>query len=422
MAGPVEYLPIGYLNFAPFPVCMHIRFLGIVGLWTLSLGLMLLPAAAQSRAASHLYAGSRLASLEDGALTFTHADPVGSEAARTTAAGEPSSLTGFLPFGAEIFSDGSPSRFRFAGKEPEAATGTADFGARHYQPTTGRFAGADPILAPERAPYEYAASNPFRFVDPTGAAARPASPQSPVPSPPPPPAPPPIIVRYEGHAAQSEYQRLRSQIDNFVATMPGSVFSGFGRPAASDTLVVLVEALNPAGRQPTPGYPHVGGEYRSYTNRVVLDFGTLEGAVRIVDGQPEFSYSLSPAHLSLILGHEVGHYVDMPRSQAPPNPAHPQAQEFMQTRALPPVAEVPSLIKDLNGYYQDWKDREDTAFLFSEGVLQWRAQAERYSPEHLSDELLHIRVAKWAEINFIESLRRADVEALRNYQRQAPTR
>ncbi len=387
------------------------------------LGLALPSTAGQMRAVSHLYAGSRLASLEEGALVFSHADPIGSEQARTDAAGEPASLTSYLPFGAEIFSDGTPSRFQFAGKELEAATGTADFGARNYRADVGRFLSPDPVLAAEKAPYDYASNNPFRFVDPTGATAQPARPQSPVPSPPPPPTPrPPLIVRYEGYATQSDYQQLRNQIDSFAATIPDSLFRGFGRQAASDTLVISVEALNPAGHRPTPDHPHIGGEYGLYTNRVVLDFGTLDRTVRIVDGRPVFSYFLSPSQIPRILGHEVGHFVDMPRSQAPANPAHPKAQQFVQTQMFPPVAEVPSLIKDLNGYYQDWKDSEETAFLFSEGVLQWRAQAEHYSPERLADELLYIRVSKWAEINFIENLRRADAEALRNYQRQAPTR
>jgi RHS repeat-associated protein len=59
----------------------------------------------------------------------------------------------------------------FTGKERDAAeTGYDYFGARYYDPWSGRWMSVDPISAKYNAwsPYHYAADNPLRIVDPDG--------------------------------------------------------------------------------------------------------------------------------------------------------------------------------------------------------------------------------------------------------------
>jgi RHS repeat-associated protein len=63
----------------------------------------------------------------------------------------------------------------FVGGADDTATGLTDLGAREYQPATGSFISADPILTPydpqDLNAYAYAADNPATEADPTGALA-----------------------------------------------------------------------------------------------------------------------------------------------------------------------------------------------------------------------------------------------------------
>ena len=67
----------------------------------------------------------------------------------------------------------------FTGKERDADTGLIDFGARHYDPISGRFLTADPMiphggLDPQGYNrFAYVLGNPIRYVDPTGHADQP---------------------------------------------------------------------------------------------------------------------------------------------------------------------------------------------------------------------------------------------------------
>ncbi|TFV55921.1 RHS repeat-associated core domain-containing protein [Geodermatophilus sp. DF01-2] len=64
------------------------------------------------------------------------------------------------------------SPYRFVGGLDDRTTGWIKYGQRYYDPATGRFTQQDPLetLAdPTRANrYEYTASNPTNYVDPTG--------------------------------------------------------------------------------------------------------------------------------------------------------------------------------------------------------------------------------------------------------------
>jgi RHS repeat-associated protein len=57
--------------------------------------------------------------------------------------------------------------FRYAGGLYDNATGATKFGARYYDPNTGRFTQPDPS-GQERNPYDYAGNSPLNFVDESG--------------------------------------------------------------------------------------------------------------------------------------------------------------------------------------------------------------------------------------------------------------
>jgi RHS repeat-associated protein len=65
-----------------------------------------------------------------------------------------------------------PDQHGFLGKPQDDATGLTDIGARDYDPTTGRFISADPVLDPaspgQLNGYTYAGNNPITNSDPSG--------------------------------------------------------------------------------------------------------------------------------------------------------------------------------------------------------------------------------------------------------------
>jgi RHS repeat-associated protein len=81
----------------------------------------------------------------------------------------------YYPFGAELRStvnDDQAANLRFTGKEldKESHIGLYYFGARYYDAEVGRFLGVDRFADkyPSMSPYQYAANNPLKFIDPTG--------------------------------------------------------------------------------------------------------------------------------------------------------------------------------------------------------------------------------------------------------------
>ncbi|WP_338326700.1 RHS repeat-associated core domain-containing protein [Streptomyces lasalocidi] len=65
-----------------------------------------------------------------------------------------------------------PDDKAFLGKTADASTGLTHIGAREYDPSTGRFISADPLLETDKPQtlngYTYAANNPVSFSDPSG--------------------------------------------------------------------------------------------------------------------------------------------------------------------------------------------------------------------------------------------------------------
>src|SRR5690554_1170349 len=65
------------------------------------------------------------------------------------------------------------NKFKFNGKELDAATGMYYYGARYYDPRISIFVSVDPLAEETMTPYQYVHNNRIMFTDPTGMRADP---------------------------------------------------------------------------------------------------------------------------------------------------------------------------------------------------------------------------------------------------------
>ena len=112
----------------------------------------------------YYYGTGLIAKEEDNQLEYVHKDNLGSTRVVTDLNGNTIESNTYLPYGENL--DSSRETFTFTGKELDSS-GLQYFGARYYDPSLGRFISVDPIGDGGNW-YEYAASNPLKFVDPTG--------------------------------------------------------------------------------------------------------------------------------------------------------------------------------------------------------------------------------------------------------------
>jgi RHS repeat-associated protein len=83
-----------------------------------------------------------------------------------------------MPYGADrpnSTAGGFTPKYQFNFKELESATGCYDYGARMYNPVSGRFLSADTSSADGYNRFAYVRNNPVRYGDPTGHQAEPKS-------------------------------------------------------------------------------------------------------------------------------------------------------------------------------------------------------------------------------------------------------
>jgi RHS repeat-associated protein len=121
------------------------------------------------------YFGSFAERSTDGTLKFYQSDHLGSATLVTGANGNVIRRASYQPFGEDravpiaLFSPATGLRHEFNFKEQEQdGTGFYDYGARLYNPATGRWLSADSVVADGLNRYAYTRNNPLRYVDPTG--------------------------------------------------------------------------------------------------------------------------------------------------------------------------------------------------------------------------------------------------------------
>lgn len=123
----------------------------------------------------------RLETPGDRRLRFYHPDLLGSSSAMTDNAGSSIRHASYYPWGTDRAVDGFTPKLQFNFKEQEAS-GLYDYGARLYNPATGRWLSPDSSLADGMNRYAYVGNNPVSRTDPTGHFAD--DPQNPLGDPP----------------------------------------------------------------------------------------------------------------------------------------------------------------------------------------------------------------------------------------------
>ena len=102
-----------------------------------------------------------------GALTYYHADGLGSVVASTNASGALASTTRYDAWG--NIEAGYPSVYAFTGREYDAITGLYYYRARYYDPVAGRFLSEDTVPDPAKGSrFQYADDDPVNLMDSSG--------------------------------------------------------------------------------------------------------------------------------------------------------------------------------------------------------------------------------------------------------------
>jgi RHS repeat-associated protein len=124
----------------------------------------------------YIYLHNHVVAEVDGAGTqYVHTDGLGSPIARTDAARGLISRTRYEPYGRTAM--GTAPTIGFTGHVSDNDTGLVYMQQRYYDPVAGRMLSIDPVTTDAKTGsgfnrYNYAANNPYRFIDPDGRAIR----------------------------------------------------------------------------------------------------------------------------------------------------------------------------------------------------------------------------------------------------------
>jgi RHS repeat-associated protein len=125
--------------------------------------------------------GTRVAVRTPGGVSWLMPDPHGTDTIAINASSQEVAQRRFMPFGAPRTPAPSwPGNRGFVGGTGDPSTGFTNLGAREYDPSSGRFLSADPVLdakdPQQMNGYAYANDNPVTNSDPTGLICTPDNP------------------------------------------------------------------------------------------------------------------------------------------------------------------------------------------------------------------------------------------------------
>jgi RHS repeat-associated protein len=121
---------------------------------------------------SYFFGGKLVAQRVNTALSYVHADHLGSTSVTTSSTGTVTGTLRYLPYGGTR--SGSVSiDIRFTGQRTDDSTGLYFYNARYYDPELGRFVSPDTVVPVFGNPqslnrFSYCLNNPLRYVDPSG--------------------------------------------------------------------------------------------------------------------------------------------------------------------------------------------------------------------------------------------------------------
>lgn len=106
-----------------------------------------------------------------GGVTYIHTDGLGSPVARTDSAKQVISRTRYEAYG--YVAAGAQPTIGFTGHVNDVDTGLTYMQQRYYDPVAGRFLSIDPVITDVNTGssfnrYNYAANNPYKYIDPDG--------------------------------------------------------------------------------------------------------------------------------------------------------------------------------------------------------------------------------------------------------------
>jgi RHS repeat-associated protein len=114
--------------------------------------------------------GQLIAATTGSCSAYYLTDNLGSTVGIVNGSGVKTAAYAYDPYGRTRTATGptaAANAFRYAGGLFDTTTGATKFGARYYDPNTGRFTQPDPS-GQEHNPYAYAGNNPITYSDPTG--------------------------------------------------------------------------------------------------------------------------------------------------------------------------------------------------------------------------------------------------------------
>src|SRR5579883_3521048 len=116
-------------------------------------------------------AGQRIAMRQGNTLSYLLSDGLGSTTIALSSIGSVTAVQLFAPYGSSRYSQGTmPTDYNFTGQRLDRETGLLSYGARYYDPLSGRFTQADlrqnNVVGMD--PYAYVGENPESRTDPTG--------------------------------------------------------------------------------------------------------------------------------------------------------------------------------------------------------------------------------------------------------------